>query len=135
MQNTHCMVDYLREHVVLPGPSVEIIKGFTNPSPGHFTTSFSGLQAALQLRLGRHVNSVSYCEVQSSFNAVASNLHCEFILQWLRRAVSLCFSLNCVYFLGLFFHSLLVRIAYRSISLSRQQKLKSRDSNLQSGLS
>ena len=83
------MVNYPREHVVLPRPSVEIIKGFTNPSPGHFTPSFSGLRAALQLCLGRHVNSMSCGEVQSSFNALASNLHYEFILQWLRRAMSL----------------------------------------------
>ena len=53
-------LNYLREQVALPWPSVEKIKGFTDPSLGHFTTLFSGLRAALQLCHGRHANSVSW---------------------------------------------------------------------------
>ena len=118
MQNTHYTVNYPCEHVVLPGPSVEIIKGFTNPSPGHFTPSFPGLCAALQLCLGRHLNSASCCEFKPFFNSLASSLHCEFILQWLRRAVSLVSVYTvCSFLLGLFIHDLVVRIHYRSVSL------------------
>ena len=53
-------LNYLHEHVVLPWPSVEKIKGFMNPRIGHFPLSFSGLRAALQLCLGRHANSMSW---------------------------------------------------------------------------
>ena len=40
-------LNYLREQVALPWPSVEKIKGFMNPRLGHLPPSFSGLRAAL----------------------------------------------------------------------------------------
>ena len=51
---------YLCEHMVLSRPSVEKIKGFTNPRLGHFPSLFLGLRAALQLYLGHDANSVSW---------------------------------------------------------------------------
>ena len=52
-------LNYLREHMVLPGPSVEKLKELKNPRLGHFSPSFSSLQTTLQLGLGRYVKSVS----------------------------------------------------------------------------